>query len=179
MMKLTSIVAKGVPIPDLNLYVPPRGTVTISDADYGRSRDVTLQLAKRTLTTEWVADPPPAPVRPVAAPAPEPAKAPPTERDLLGEALAQNRMLIEALLGRGVPPTSPVAGPAAPAVLPAAPAAGGAPEALDEPPEEPRVFIPSNLAAKEIQGTLRAERAQGAGVGDQVDALRRLKGGGA
>ena len=58
MMKLTSIVAKGVPIPDLNLFVPPRGTVTVSDADYGRSRDVMVQLTKRTLTAEWIADPP-------------------------------------------------------------------------------------------------------------------------
>lgn len=176
MMKLTSIVAKGVPIPDLNLFVPPRGTVTVSDADYGRSRDVMVQLTKRALTAEYVADPLPVPPRPATAQ--EPVKAPPTERDLLGEALAQNRMLIEALLARGVPPSSPVAAPSAPLYIAPAPE----PVAEPEQPEEAlpsRQFIPGRLVDKELQGSLKPELGRGAGVGDQVEALRRVKGGGA
>lgn len=176
MMKLTSIVAKGIPIPDLNLFIPPRGTVTVSDADYGRSRDVTLQLTKRALTAEYVADPLPVPPHPATAQ--EPVKAPPTERDLLGEALAQNRMLIEALLARGVPPSSPVAAPSAPPYIVPAPE----PVAEPEQPEEAlptRQFIPGRLVDKELQGSLKPELGRGAGVGDQVEALRRVKGGGA
>ena len=176
MRKLTSITARGAPIPDLSIFVPPLGTVTISDEDYARSRDVALATGKRLITVgDWFPAPAPATVAPQAPAQPAP-KAPVTDRDLLAEAQAQNRLLVEALVGAVAHLTSappPVAHqPAWPLPAPVAPI-----EEVEAPePERPTpVYIPGRILNKEIQGSVRPEREQGAGVSAQVEALRRLK----